>query len=205
MDEQDIRFDFRNALADAVGEEHGVSERELAELAEPLSRGHDRLGELRRSGQVAFFDLPYREGSVARVKKVANAAAGQFGAVVVLGIGGSALGTIALRSALCHPLYNELPPAVRTGPRLYVEDNVDPVRLKAVFDLIEPTRTLFVVISKSGTTVETLSQLLFIRSLLEGGLKRNVIVITDQKESALRGIADAECRAVLEVPAGVGG
>ncbi len=203
--ESDIAFDFGNIRADAVGPEHGVSENELAELSEPLARGHERLANLRQSGEVAFFDLPYDEENVARVKQVANEAAGQFGAVVVLGIGGSALGTIALRSALCHPLYNELPPARRNGPRLYIEDNVDPVRLKAVFDLIEPAKTLFVVISKSGTTVETLAQFLFIRSLLDGDLRDNVIVVTDAGPSTLRGIGESECRATLEVPAGVGG
>ena len=51
---------------------------------------------------------------------------------VVLGIGGSALGPIAIQQALNHLHYNELPAEKRGGPRLYVEDNIDPERMAAL-------------------------------------------------------------------------
>jgi glucose-6-phosphate isomerase len=200
-----MQFDFTYAMADAIGPEHGVSEAELAALQPRVDAGHAELARLRASGEVGFRDLAYPGEQVRRVKAVAASVTGRFQAVVVLGIGGSALGTIALRSALCHPLHNEMPAAVRGAPRLYVEDNVDPDRLSALFDVVEPARTLFVVISKSGATVETMSQLLLVRSLLGGDLSRNVVAITDKAEGALRPIADAECLASLDVPRGVGG
>ena len=153
---------------------------------------------------MAFYDLPQQADNIEQVKQVARDVAGRFEAVVVFGIGGSALGTIALRSALCHPLYNELPANRRGTPRLYVEDNVDPDHLRGLLDVIDPARTLFIVISKSGSTVETMSQLLLARSMLGGDMKKNV-AITDKAKGALRPIADAEWLASLEVPDGVGG
>jgi len=192
-------------MAEAVGGEHGVAPTELAALAERLREGHAALAKLRQSGEVAFYDLPYHSENIRAVKELAAEVAGRFDAVVVLGIGGSALGTIALRTALCHPFLNEVPPERRGAPRLYVEDNVDPDRLKGLLDVLDPESTLFVVISKSGSTVETMSQLLLVRDLLGGRMQENVVAITDRHEGALRPIADAECLASLEVPDGVGG
>ncbi len=205
MATKQITFDFTNAMAEAVGLDHGVGADELADVAKALPDGHAALAALRKSGQVAFFDLPSRTESIQRVKDVAAMVEGKFDAVVVLGIGGSALGTIAVRTALCHPLYNELSAEQRGTPRLYVEDNVDPDHLKGLFDVLDPKRTLFVVISKSGATVETMSQLLLARSFLGGEMKNNVIAVTDEAKGSLRPIADAECLASLEVPDGVGG
>jgi len=205
MTPKQITFDFTNAMADAVGPEHGVEPGELAEVAQRLPDGHAALADLRASGKVAFFDLPRRAESIQRVKDVAASVEGKFDAAVVLGIGGSALGAIAVRSALCHPHYNELTPEQRGTPRLYVEDNVDPDHLKGLLDVLDPKRTLFIVISKSGSTVETMSQFLLARSFLGGEMKHNVIAITDEQKGSLRPIADAECLASLEVPDGVGG
>ncbi len=196
MDNPELRFDFANAR---------VAADELNALDGRLAAGHGALAELRRAGRVAFYDLPYRNESIRRLRELAKRVEGRFDAAVVLGIGGSALGTIALRSALCHPLYIELHAPQRKTPRLYVEDNVDPDRFKSLFDVIDPKRTLFIVISKSGSTVETMAQLLLVRSLLGGDMKKNVVAITDERKGALRPIADAECLGSLDVPDGVGG
>ncbi len=205
MSSPGIEFDFTNVTARAVGEEHGVTDAELAAVAARLLEGHAALTRLRASGKVAFYDLPYAAENVRQVKRVAATVAGRFDAVVVLGIGGSALGAIALRAALCHPLYNELTAEARGGPRLYVEDNIDPDRMQGLLDVINPAKTLFIVISKSGSTVETMAQFLLVRSLLGGDLSKNVVAVTDRRKGALRPIADAECLASLDVPDGVGG
>jgi glucose-6-phosphate isomerase len=201
----EIHFDLHNAMAETVGEEHGATAADLAAVAERLPAGHAALQQLREAGEVAFYDLPTDAANIQAVKDVAAQVAGKFDAVVVLGIGGSALGTIAVRTALCHPMYNELPAGQRGGPKLFVEDNVDPDHLRGLLDVLEPERTLFIVISKSGSTVETMSQFLLAKDLMGGDLSRNVIAITDKTAGALRPIADAECLASLVVPDGVGG
>src|SRR6202008_4747142 len=101
--------------------------------------------------------------------------------LVVLGIGGSALGNIALQSSLNPYTYNLLSDRTRTGPQVFVLDNVDPDQIKSVVDLITPKikKTIVNVVSKSGETAETASQFLLFRDLLQQKLgkkyKENVL------------------------------
>src|SRR2546421_9982656 len=92
--------------------------------------------------------------------------------LIVLGIGGSALGNIALQNALNPYTYNLLSDRTREGPQLFDLDNVDPDQIKAVLDLITPKikKTIVNVISKSGETAETASQMILFRDLLQSKL-----------------------------------
>jgi glucose-6-phosphate isomerase len=129
--------------------------------------------------------------------------------VVLLGIGGSALGPIALRNALRPPHWNLLPDEAREGwPRLHVLDNVDPTTIAAMLDRVRLEETLFLVVSKSGGTAETMAQYLIARArLVEAGLPlaRHFVFITDPAKGALRPIANAERIPALDIPANVGG
>src|SRR5690606_15258527 len=129
-------------------------------------------------------------------------------------IGGSALGNIALHSALNPPTHNLLPAGVRRGPRLFVLDNIDPVLVKATLDLVrreDPNfdRTLFNIISKSGETAETAAQFMIVRDMLRQARKdraaERIVAITDPARGTMRGICDAEGYQTLPVPDGVGG
>ena len=86
---------------------------------------------------------------------------------MVLGIGGSALGANALFNSLCHLHHNELKKSKRKAPKFYVEDNIDPVRMKELLDILNLEKTIFNVISKSGSTSETMSQFLIIYKILK--------------------------------------
>ena len=87
--------------------------------------------------------------------------------LVHIGIGGSALGAELLFRALAHPLHNALPPRKRRGPRVHFVDNVDPERLAALLETLDPARTLVHVVSKSGSTVETAAGWQVVRGALE--------------------------------------
>src|SRR5690606_29134723 len=140
--------------------------------------------------------------------------------LIVLGIGGSALGNIALHNALNPPTHNLLPREKRRGagggggPRLFVLDNVDPVLVKSTLDLVQAEdpnfdRTLLNVISKSGETAETAAQFMIVRDMLQKARKdragERVVAITDPKQGTMRSICDAEGYETLPVPDGVGG
>ena len=72
-------------------------------------------------------NLPHnQDGVVKELLEAAKYVRENFETFVVLGIGGSALGPIAVHQALRNLRYNDLPAAKRGGPKLYVEDNVDP-------------------------------------------------------------------------------
>ena len=153
-----------------------------------------------------------RDEHVKAVRAIAKKYEGRLDNVVVLGIGGSALGNIALQSAL-NPLTYNLS-RDRTHPRLFVLDNADPVLFYQTLSLItsedpEFDRTLFVVISKSGETAETAAQFLIVRDMLQKargeGHADRLIAVTDPEKGTMRRLCDAAGYETLPVPEGVGG
>jgi glucose-6-phosphate isomerase len=116
-----------------------------------------------------------------------------------------------VQQALNHPYYNELPREKRGGfPKLYIADNVDPERLLYLFETIDITKSLFNVISKSGSTSETMSQFMIIKELLESKLgkeaaKKRIVCTTDASSGNLIKIAKEEGYKTFTIPSGVGG
>jgi len=208
-----IRYDYNNVMAVNIGETHGVTADELDVLAGVVSSYHKEIEADRVAGRMGFMDLPYDVECVARIEEYAEASAPKFENLVVLGIGGSALGTLALHTALGHPFHNLLPRDARGGPRLFVVDNVDPLVFARLLETIDPAETLFNVITKSGRTAETLSQFLIVYELITQHLKhaaRDHIVATTEVQSDagtndLRTIVDREGLDSFEVPLNVGG
>ncbi|MGH7863451.1 MAG: hypothetical protein ACREQB_00565, partial [Candidatus Binataceae bacterium] len=93
--------------------------------------------------------------------------------VVVLGMGGS---------SLCPELFARTFPSAPGYPRLHVLDSTVPGVIRALENAIEPTQTLFVVSSKSGGTIETLSHYKSFFAIVQQRSRepgRNFIAITD--------------------------
>jgi glucose-6-phosphate isomerase len=202
-----IRIDTTNALASVVGEEHGITPGDLAGLA-GASRTALEAVLARREKDLRWLDLPREESVHAAILDYADSVHGRFENVVVLGIGGSALGNIALQTALNSPYHNLVPPAGL--PRLFVLDTIDPALVGEFLDRFDPSTTLFNVISKSGTTAETMSQFLIFRERLierlgEADHKQHIVVTTDERSGVLREIVNREGYASFVVPDGVGG
>lgn len=202
-----IRIDFTNMMASAVA--GGISPQEWTGAADRFRSAFAATERRRTSGEVSFFELPADAALLAQSTRFARAAKGRYDDVVILGIGGSALGPIALRTALRPPAWNELDATARGGfPRLHVLDNVDPTTVAALLERLTLSRTLFVVTSKSGGTAETMAQYLAIRGRLETAglpLASHLVFITDPSHGALRPIAAAEGIPALDIPASVGG
>jgi glucose-6-phosphate isomerase len=211
MADSGIRLYYKNVMADIIGEEHGISDGQLKELAEETRPLIGQLNEERKAGKVPYRDLPYKKEIADSVKAMASEVKDGCETLVVLGIGGSALGNIALQTALNPYMYND-DEGQRKGPRLFVFDNVDPAQLGSFLDWVggKLDKTIFNVISKSGRTAETASQFLTVRQLLleklgEDGLKSQVVATTDANQGTLRQIATDAGLRCLEVPDGVGG
>ena len=211
MTQKNIHLYYKNVTADVVGPEHGISKAQLDALAKSAGPLIAELNRQRKDGKTRYRDLPYNEQYPKQVKAMAEQIRGACENFVVLGIGGSALGNIALQTALNPYLYN-LDNKQRKGPRLFVFDNVDPHQLSSFLDWVgdKLDKTIFNVISKSGRTAETAAQMMVIFDLIEkklgpAGLKKQVIATTDVKEGTLRKIADKAGLRTLEVPDGVGG
>jgi glucose-6-phosphate isomerase len=203
-----IRFSFDNLLAARIGGDHGFQNEDLARLREEIPKIHARIDSERREGKLPFLDLPYQP--TAPIKRLAREIRSRFENFVLLGIGGSALGPIALHQALCPPFYNLLPPSVRDGPRMFFLDNVDPTEIAAVLDLIDLKKTAINVVTKSGSTTETLAQFLLFKDRLERRVGRRraaeqIIATTDPEAGPLRRIAKREGYRTQPIPPGVGG
>jgi glucose-6-phosphate isomerase len=205
-----LALDYNNMLADRIGE-HGISTASLSAAAERFSAIHADTQRRRDSGELGFLQLPYEHEVVEQIRSFGDGVGQAFDTIVVLGIGGSALGTSALLQALRPPRWNELDDERREYfPKLYVLDNVDPSTVGPLLDRLDLRRTLFNVISKSGATAETMAQYLVVRDRLqreldEEGVRGHLIFTTDPEKGVLRRIAAAEQISTLPVPPNVGG
>jgi len=206
-----IKLYYKNVTSEVIGAEHGITPAQLKELAGKTSPLISQLNQERKAGKTPYRDLPFNAKIAQQVKKLTAEVKHGCENLVVLGIGGSALGNIALQTALNPYMYN-LDDTKRTGPRFFVFDNVDPSQFAFFLDWIgdKLDKTIFNVISKSGRTPETASQFMIIRQLLldkmgTQGLKNQIIATTDRKQGTLRKIANEVGFRCLEVPDGVGG
>jgi len=202
-----LSLDYSLMLSDAV--DGGVNVTDWIAAATAFGAAFDQVAARRASGELGFFTVPTDARLLAQTTSFVERTRGRYRDIVLLGIGGSALGPIALRNALRPPQWNLLPDDVREGwPRLHVLDNVDPVTIAATLARIRPAETLFVVVSKSGGTAETMAQYLIVRGRLQElglALAEHLVFVTDPAKGALRPIASAEGIPALDIPHDVGG
>ena len=179
-----IRVDYTNMTDKYLGEK-GISPKTIEQNKQLAKAAHAYVSENRGKDELfmGWTELPYNQTEIVEdILDTAKDVRRKFEYFVVLGIGGSALGPIMAFNALCHLHYNDLPRSKRHGPKFYVEDNVDPVRMKELLDVIDIKKTCFNVISKSGATSETMTQYLIIADLLKQAgenVKDHVIFTTD--------------------------
>ena len=123
-----VFLDYANMLAPNLGRSGFGPSRTGRGPGRGLSRGPTRMWRpARLSGEMGFFSLPEAREAARAVQELADGFGQWFENLVVLGIGGSALGTTTLRDSLLGPHWNELDEEARDHyPRLYVLDNVDP-------------------------------------------------------------------------------
>ena len=135
---------------------------------------------------------------------------GRFDNILVLGIGGSALGGLAVTEALLKPYWNLLTKEERNNfPRIFFLDNIDPDSINGLLSILDLKKTLVNVITKSGSTAETMAQYMVLKDLLEKELgddyRKNIVVTTDKNVGILKQLADQEGYKTFIIPDDVGG
>ena len=195
-DAMSVRLDVNGMMAAAIGRA-GFGRDDIDGLAARTAEITRSLKARRAASDLPFYDLPHHKSAVTAAKALAADVRRESDTLVVLGIGGSALGAQTIVSAL------------EASRRVVVADNVDPYRFGALLDSIDLDHTTFNVISKSGDTPETLAQFLIVRDLLLrhcGAIDyaRRVVITTDADAGALRQVVHDEGFRSLAVPAGVG-
>ena len=140
-----IELNFSNMMEEVIGA-GGLSKKILEDFKEKVEEAHKQIQD-RSWPELAFMDLPFQD--ISEIKKIARAVRKNSKNLIILGIGGSALGPRALLEAL-SPFHN-----LKKGIKVFIYDNVDPRTLDQILSLVDLKRTSINVISKSGSTAET--------------------------------------------------
>ncbi len=208
-----IEFNPANADCAVIGKEHGL------ELKREFESYKDKVAEIvsdiyanknTKDRWLAWLNLGYNTELVKEINDYASTVKGKFENLLVLGIGGSALGGIAVTEALLKPYWNLLDKGARSGyPRIFFCDNIDPDQINGMLNVLDLKNTLVNVITKSGSTAETMSAFMIIKDRLEKELgsdyKDNIVATTDKEKGILRDIASQEGYKTFVVPDDVGG
>jgi len=195
MPESPLRFSLELALSGKGAPPKAGYDKALADTAASLTW----LREQHRTGALELLGIPTATADLKTAAKLAPGIARGMKSVVVLGIGGSSLGGQALTQLM-------KPDAV---PKVEFHDNPDPFSWGQALKRLDPKKTHFIAISKSGGTAETLMQVLTAAEALKKAgaraLKKHFTVITEPHQSALGDFANALGAARLDHPTGVGG
>lgn len=208
-----ITLNYKNTDEMIIGKDNGLNIQEefsnykdrIAEIIASLNKRKDKHGQWLR-----WMNLGYNEETIWYVKEYASQVQGKYENVLVLGIGGSALGGLAVTEALLQPYWNLLTPEQRKGlPRIFFLDNIDPDTITSLLSILDLKKTLVNVITKSGSTAETMSQFMIVKNILEQELgsdyRNNIVATTDNSTGILKQISDQEGYKTFVVPDDVGG
>lgn len=170
-------------------------------------KGLSKLLKMIETGEVGFakldsFNLDVLKGFVKTVM-------GKFNDLIIVGIGGSSLGFEAIVESLMPYGHNSLSFAERGGfPRVWIADNVDPYKSYWITKNCVPQDSIVCVITKSGTTVETISNFTYIYNWLESeveDIRDHIVCITDNINNPLRSFAQSKDFKIFDIPLNVGG
>jgi glucose-6-phosphate isomerase len=194
-----MRVDIGNALSSVTSP--GVSRDALERLDARVANAHDRIERGRDRNEPGYAALSLPESvDLARVRATADLPVDPE-AVVLAGIGGSALGAATLVRALGAGT------KIDVDVDVYTLDNVDPAETVRILDAVDLDRTALVCVSRSGTTAETLANVLTVRGAYEDAdvdwTDRTLVVTGD--DGPLRSLADRHGLATLPTPEGVPG
>ncbi len=227
-DQRAVSVDYGNMLAGVLEGPGGFDSQRLAgrgDLAGRFRGAFDDVEGRRATGEMAFFDVPSDRAAVAAALAAARAVR-RFDALVVIGIGGSAVGAKALGGALLPPFWNEMDAAARAAasapagaaprgrhpvfprPRLYVLDNPDPATVSGLLARLDLHSTAINVVSKSGATAETMANFMVAWERLRRAAGEDAgrrLVVTTGRAGPLRRLARDLGATWLPAPDNVGG
>jgi len=141
--------------------------------------------------EIGYYNLPFQ--NTQKIKEYAKTVKQKN--IAVIGIGGSTLGTYAIYSFLTR--------THNLDKKLFFFESTDPIDINSRIEKFDLEDTLFIVISKSGTTIETISVFKYLCSKVTID-KNNCLVITEEK-SKLDNFAKANDIKTFDVPKNVGG
>ena len=208
-----IELNYRNVKEEIVGCENGLNiETEfnnykdtIRKIISDLNSRKDKPGQ-----RLQWMNLGYNEETIWYVKEFAAMVENRFDDVLILGLGGSALGGKAVCEALLPPYWNYLSKEKRNNyPRIFFLDNIDPDQMNSILNILDLKKTLVNVITKSGSTAEVMAQFMILKDRMEKELgadyRKNIIATTDKNVGILKQLSDQEGYKTFFIPDDVGG
>lgn len=195
------------------GVEQFVAKEEVAKLSPLVDLCNELLMTKKGSGNdfLGWVELPknYDKEEFARVKKAGEKIRKQSQVLIVIGIGGSYLGTRAAIEFIESQYYNNR--QNKSTPDVYFAgNNISSAYLNELIELIGDRDFSVNVISKSGTTTEPAIAFRIFKKMLEEkygkeGAKERIYATTDKARGALKKLSDAEGYETFVIPDDVGG
>lgn len=198
----DISKVFGSVPKNAIEElQDQVKEKNMA-LENKTGKGNDFLG---------WVNLPssFSDNDLKEIKLSAEKLASKTDVIVVIGIGGSYLGTRAVSEALSHSFLSLK--GKRKHPLiLYAGQNIGEDYLNELMEILLDCRYGIIVISKSGTTTEPAIAFRILKGHLENkagkkAARELIIAVTDARKGALRTMAENENYKTYVIPDDIGG
>lgn len=196
-----LEYDHSHVWRSALGDQgKGITPEDWKGASALVEGAHSWLSHEKEKEAQYFRWLPEHRPGLASIQEAGRHARENFKNLVLVGIGGSALGPRALFRGLCHRYHNE----VTDGLRFYLLENSDPASTWQLLEMLDPKETLFNVVSKSGGTAETVANFLALQKYL-GIPKDHLLFTTDPKDGLLRKAAQEHSIRCLDLHPKVGG
>lgn len=199
-----VTFDYSNVLS-------FMNNSEVDNLSEFVKQAHTQIHQQTGPGSdfLGWVDWPvaYDKEEFSRVKIAAQRIQQQSDALVVIGIGGSYLGSKAAIEALSHTFHNQF----KDNTEVYFAgQNISSTYIEHLLQVLEGKDVSINVISKSGTTTEPALAFRILREYMENKYgkeeaRNRIYVTTDQSQGTLRKLADEEGYETFVIPDDIGG
>ncbi len=189
-----------NCFSSIIGE-NGFSPEELSDAIDKTDEIITSLRVKKHSGELTLLSIGEYRSQTNKINEIAKSIRKKFNRVIILGTGGSSLCGQAITG-----IVESKRKYAQSLPIINFIDNVDPDSFSSLIENIDHKKTFFLVISKSGGTMETLAQFSILLSTI--GVDKassNFLIITDPSDSPLRRLATKYNIKVLDHQPDIGG
>ena len=190
-----------------------ISEKSINDYSEKVAKIHNEFKKNYDDPKAflgwAEWPKKYDKEEFARIKKAAKKIQRDSDILVVIGIGGSYLGARAVIDALSHS-FNNMMPHEKNPIILFAGNNLSPVYMNDLLEVVAEKDISVNVISKSGTTTEPAIAFRIFREVLETKYgveeaRKRIYVTTDKQKGALKTLATEEKYETFVIPDNIGG
>ena len=199
----DISINTNFAMSQYLSSKDGIPAHMLMAAQDKINVTAEDLLQSITNNKIGFLTVLDDTDTIKAIKALAaKYPASKYTDVVVLGIGGSALGARAIRQAFACTSKSKV--------SVHILDNIDPALFSVLLQKIHPQKTLVIAISKSGETVETMAQLFilikeFHKLIGTKAMDKHFVFITTTGSGALYQLSRKYGIPVLPIPQNLGG